>query len=253
MIRTIQLVLAVFILAGSALARQPQERAFTSQLWEENRDIFEHILAHPFLKGLSDGSLEKDAFSFYMIQDAHYLGEFARALSIAASKAPKEEWMALLNTHAADALKYERQLHESVFREFEIAPAQIAAFEPSPEAVAYTNFLLAIASQHTFAESIAALLPCYWIYWEVGKELRLRGSKNEVYRRWIETYASDAYGETVKEVLRMVDELAEEASPSLRQRMRENYRRSSRYEWMFWDSAYHRRKWPPITGEQPSR
>ena len=80
----------------------PQARSFTDELWEENLDIYREILDHSFLTGLSEGTLSQEAFSFYMIQDAHYLREFARALSITASKAPREEWAALLNRHAVD-------------------------------------------------------------------------------------------------------------------------------------------------------
>ena len=67
-----------------------------------------------------------------MIQDAHYLREFARALSITASKAPREEWAALLNRHAVDTLEYEKTLHESVFAEYGISTEQVAQAAPSP-------------------------------------------------------------------------------------------------------------------------
>jgi len=87
-------------LAILGLLVEPQVRNFTDELWEENLDIYREILDHSFLTGLSEGTLSQEAFSFYMIQDAHYLREFARALSITASKAPREEWAALLNRHA---------------------------------------------------------------------------------------------------------------------------------------------------------
>jgi len=226
-----------FVLAGDG--------GFTRELWNSNRDIYAQILRHPFLKELSEGTLRREAFAFYMIQDAHYLREFSRALNITASKAPRQDWAALLSTHAADTLRYERQLHESVFKEYGISETQVQATEPAPEAFAYTSFLVANAHTGSFGESLAALLPCYWIYWEVGKELKKRGSTDPVYQRWIETYSAPGYGEAVREVLSILDEAAKETSPAEKQKMKENFRRTSRYEWMFWDSAYHLRKWPP--------
>lgn len=234
----VPLVLASLVLA-------PPGRSLTERLWEENRDLYEQILRHPFLTGLVNGNLDRKAFAFYMIQDAHYLREFARALDATAAKAPKAEWAALLSAHAADTLQYERQLHESVFKEYGISTQEVMSTEPAPEAFAYTSFLVATAFSRPFAESLGALLPCYWIYWEVGKELKKHGSTNSTYQKWIDAYSSEDYGRTVKAVLDIVNEVARSANPNEIKKIREHFRRSTRYEWMFWDSAYHRRSWAP--------
>ena len=234
------------LLLGTLLFGRPAEN-FTDELWRANRDIYEQIVRHPFLTGLVDGTLNREAFAFFMVQDAHYLREFARALSTTASRAPREEWAALLRTHAADTLKYERELHESVFREYQISVERVQRTEPAPEAYAYTSFLIATAYSRPFEESLAALLPCYWIYWEIGKELKKEGSQNPIYQRWIDAYASEAYGDSVKAVLAIADEVAARAGPEELEKMKKHFRRSARYEWMFWDSAYHQRPWPPRT------
>lgn len=235
----------VFVVAILGLLGEPQARDFTDELWEENLDIYRKILDHAFLKGLSEGTLRQEAFSFYMIQDAHYLREFARALSITASKAPREEWAALLNRHAVETLEYEKTLHESVFGEYGISPEQVAGADPSPAAFAYTNFLVVTAYSRPFAESLSALLSCYWIYWEVGKELKKKGSKDPVYQRWIDAYSSQEYGESVKAVLEIVNQSSASAGSEQIRRMKEHFRRSARYEWMFWESAYRLQTWPP--------
>ena len=227
------------------LAVDARGAGFTEEAWKQNRDIYEAILAHPFLKGLQDGTLPKEAFTFYMIQDAHYLREFARALGVLASHAPRSDWAAFLNTHAADSFKEEQNLHQGIFKEYGISASQVASTEPAPEAFAYTNYLVATAYGRPFPEALASLLPCYWIYWEVGKELKQRGSKDPVYQRWIDNYSSEAYGDAVRAILAMADAVAATASPAELARMRENFRRSARYEWMFWDSAFARRPWPP--------
>ena len=59
--------------------------ALTGQLWASIEDTYHAIREHPFVAGLTDGSLERDSFEFYVIQDSHYLREYARALSIAAA------------------------------------------------------------------------------------------------------------------------------------------------------------------------
>src|SRR5262245_38947390 len=89
--------------------------AFTGELWASIERIFAAILRHPFVAGLTDGSLPPEAFRFYAVQDALYLRDFARALSIAAARAPRDEWIIMFDDHAAGALRVERQLHEGFF------------------------------------------------------------------------------------------------------------------------------------------
>ena len=51
----------------------------TGELWRAIEPIYAAILAHPFVRGLTDGSLPHEAFRFYAVQDALYLRDFARA------------------------------------------------------------------------------------------------------------------------------------------------------------------------------
>src|SRR5919201_6013942 len=113
---------------------------FTSELWSAIAPIYGAILRHPFLRGLTDGSLSRESFQFYAVQDALYLRDFARALSLAAARAPKDDWIIMFNEHAAGALKVERTLHESFFKEFGLTPAAVAATPLAPTNVAYTSY-----------------------------------------------------------------------------------------------------------------
>lgn len=239
--------LAAWLLLAVLLSPRPAaaEGSFTRDLWTANRDVYDAILVHPFLTELRKGSLDREAFAFYMMQDVSYLRAFGEALKVIAAKAPKPEWRALLEEHARESLAAELQLHTSVFKDYGIAADRLTRFEPAPEAFAYETFMLATAHTQTFAEGLSALLPCYWIYLEVGKDLKRTGSRDKTYQRWIDNYSSADYEKTVQAVLAIVDEAATQASPDQRTRMQQNFRRASRYEWMFWDAAYAQRKWKP--------
>ena len=112
----------------------------------------------------------------------------------------------MFNEHAAGALRVERALHEGFFKEFGLSPDDVAATPLAPTNLAYTSYLLAVAYGAPFHEALAALLPCYWIYWEVGKALERAGSPDPLYARWIGTYASDEFGGVVRAVLDATDE-----------------------------------------------
>src|SRR3974390_2704190 len=81
--------------SGVACARDDEnayggavDESFSAQLWESISDIYGAILAHPFVTGLTDGTLPEEAFAFYVVQDALYLREYARALAAVGSRAP---------------------------------------------------------------------------------------------------------------------------------------------------------------------
>ena len=217
---------------------------FTTELWRSIAPIYTAILRHPFVAGLTDGSLPRECFQFYAVQDALYLRDFARALSLAAARAPQDDWIIMFNEHAAGALKVERALHEGFFAEFGLSPEAVAATPPAPTNLAYTSYLLAVAYGAPFHENMAALLPCYWIYWEVGKELERAGSADPLYGRWIGTYASEAFGSEVRAVLDTVDRTAADLSAPALEAMRRHFVTTSRYEWMFWDMGHRREPWP---------
>jgi len=217
---------------------------FTDELWKSIEPIYGAILRHPFLTGLTDGSLPQESFRFYAVQDALYLREFARALSIAAARAPRDEWIIMFNEHAAGALKVERALHEGFFRDFGLGPEKVAATPPAPTNLAYTSYLLAAAYGGPFHEALAALLPCYWIYWEVGKALEQAGSPDPLYQRWIATYAAEAFAGLVRSVLDAANATAAGLPPAGRDAMRRHFVTTSRYEWMFWEMGYRREAWP---------
>src|SRR6266851_10233881 len=105
---------------------------FTADLWRSIEPIYAAILRHPFVAGLTDGSLPRPSFQFYAVQDALYLREFARALSIAAARAPEDTWIIMFNEHAAGALRVERSLHESFFKEFGLTSADVTATPLAP-------------------------------------------------------------------------------------------------------------------------
>ena len=216
---------------------------FSQELFQRIENIYDRILAHPFVTGLTNGSLAPEAFRFYAVQDALYLREFSRGLSILAAKASEEEAAILFNDSAKNALVVERALHGSFFAQWGLSPETVLATPMAPNNVLYTSYLLRVAYERPFHEGLGAFLPCYWIYWEVGKALVSQGSPVPVYQQWIQTYASDAFAETVQRVLDLVDRVAQGLTEAERNRVIEHFVMASRFEYMFWDMGYRQQTW----------
>ena len=217
---------------------------FRSRLWDAMQEIFARILVHPFVAGLTDGSLPRDAFAHYVVQDAHYLVDYARALALVGAKAPDEHALAMFAAHARGAIEVERSLHAGLFHDMGITEAQVRATPVMPTTLAYTSYLLRCCHQGSFAEGLAAVLPCYWIYAEVGAALLARSSPDPLYARWIATYGGEEFGKIVADVLALVDRVGERAGAAEQAVMREHVVTTARYEWMFWDAGWRREAWP---------
>ncbi len=218
--------------------------SFTTALWAETLELQTCIQDMPFNTALANGTLPPASFREYIIQDAHYLEGFARALALAASRASDAPAIAQLAGSANGAIAVERQLHAEYMSLYGVSAADFAETPPSQACDHYVSFLIRSAATDPFPVAVVALLPCFWIYQRVGVLIHERAASDHPYRAWIDTYASDAFAESVQCMLDLTDELAAEADEATRDAMRHAFARSSWHEWRFWDSAYRQERWP---------
>jgi thiaminase/transcriptional activator TenA len=214
--------------------------AFSDELRESAADVYAAIRAHPFLTGLTDGTLPHAAFGHFVAQDRHYLRGYARALAVLAARAPTEDDTTLFAQHAAGAIAAEQEMHAALSDALALDPDTPTA----PTTLAYTSYLLATCHGGSFAEGLGAVLPCYWIYARVGEALLAESSPDPLYARWIAMYGGEEFQSVVEAAIRVMDRVAGELGPAERARVLEHHRTTARYEWMFWDGAWRREGWP---------
>ncbi|MFD8598986.1 thiaminase II [Kitasatospora sp. NPDC059646] len=216
----------------------------TDELWAAIEPVHARILDHPFLAGLTDGTLPRAAFRHFVVQDSHYLRDYARALAVCAAKAPGEDEVLAFANDAVGAIAAEQEMHADFLHAFGEDAAAAAAEPVLPTTRAYTSYLLATAYGGSFAEALGAVLPCYWIYARVGEELLRRSSPDPLYAKWIAAYGGDEFQAVVRRVLDLTDRIGEDLSATERRRVVEHFTTTSRYEWMFWDAAWRGETWP---------
>ena len=220
---------------------------FSEEAWQRTNSVREAIHRLPFNVELSAGSLSRERFETYITQDAIYLGQFSRALAISAAKAPDTATMKSFAQSALGAIAVEQALHSRYLRDFGVDPAGIADREPSPDCLAYTSFLIASAYHDPWEVLAGALLPCFWLYWDIGCAIARSASPQNPYKAWIDTYADERFGETVRTVIAIIDHAAEVTTAAMRTKMLAVFTRACQYEWLFWDGAYQCRGWPQFS------
>ncbi len=219
---------------------------FSEQAWQQTAPLRDAIHALPFNTELAAGTLSRKRFQGYIIQDALYLGEYSRVLAMAAARGPDANTLRSFAESALEAVAVEQILHERYLSDFGIDPSDLARAEPSPDCLGYTSFLLATAYHEPWEVLVAALLPCFWLYWDVGNAITRVAAPDNPYRAWIDTYADEGFGAAVKAVIGVTNTAADAASPTVRARMMTAFVRCCQYEWLFWDGAYRQRGWPLV-------
>lgn len=217
---------------------------FCDELMAVSRPIWEREREHPFVLGIGRGDLDGARFRFYLEQDYLYLIDYAKVFALAAVRAPDLATEAAFAKLCAETLNEEMALHRSYCAEFGITPADLEAAEPAQTTRGYTGHLLQTAATGGLAEIVAAVLPCYWGYWELACHLRERGMPAEPrYRTWIETYASAPIEANVRWLQAAMERLAAPLEPEGRARLKRIFHESSRWEYLFWEMAWRREMW----------
>lgn len=222
---------------GAVTAPTPEE--LVDDWWARIAEIRADIDALPFIRALADGTLARQSFLFYLGQDALYLREYARVLAEAARLAPTSEEQAFWAQSAHGAIVGELELHASWLSPETGIGASTFAAEPAPATTAYLDHLRSTAFGGDYAELIAAILPCFWLYTDLGKRLHAgelgedAGDAEHPYASWLATYADPAFEEANRRAIGYVASAAAGVAADSRARMFRAFELSSRHELAF--------------------
>ena len=217
-------------------------KTFSQEAWASiDQTIYKDILDLDFVKELMLGTLDKSTFEFYIRQDKLYLNEFRRVLTILSSKLINEEESNNFLIYAKDIMDVEKELHEEFLDLFQADEN----LEASPSCLLYTGYLHTIVNTSSVGVVLASILPCFWIYQEVGAYiLKHQNKEDNIYQAWINTYGSSEYEKVVQDVIIICNKHEQNASKDEKNQMLQAFYKASQMEWLFWDSAYKKEKWP---------
>ncbi|PRB12838.1 thiamine-phosphate pyrophosphorylase [Microbacterium sp. MYb72] len=221
------------------LDTRPTPGEVRADWWEGISDIRSGIDELPLIRALADGTLDRDAFVFYLAQDALYLREYARVLAEASRLAPSSAEQAFWAESAHGAIVGELELHASWLTPATGVGQETFAAAPAPTTTAYLDHLRSVAFGGDYAELIAAILPCFWLYTDLGRRLHA-GEFGEYardprhpYASWLVTYADPGFEAATETAIAYVSRAAAASSPSRRERMLRAFEIASAHELAF--------------------
>ena len=206
----------------------------STKAWNNSASIYEAIINHPFNQELMKGSLNQDKFACYIEQDVLYLQDFARCHAIMASKASLDHVRKFLKYSDYTFVAEQEIVHQFFKKAFDFKESGLI----TSATISYTSYMLRSCLNDSVEVGMAALLPCFWIYREVGNYIAKYADKSNPYYRWIETYTSEDFTNTVDEAIDIFNILAENTTENIRQKMIDAFYKSACLEWHFWNDAY---------------
>lgn len=219
---------------------------FTDRLFKAVEPVWNSYLEHPFVKGIGEGTVDKEKFIHYMKQDYIYLIEYSRVFAIGSSKANDLKTMTIFANLLHGTMNFEMDLHREYAERFGISNQELEETDPSATMTAYTNYMISQSQLGGVENAIAAVLACAWSYNWIGKELaKWPGAvEHELYGNWVKMYSSDGFTEIAEDCKALINDIAEGKPESELKKLEEIFINTSYFEYMFWDMAENISAWP---------
>lgn len=220
--------------------------SFTADMRKAADPIFEAIFQQPFVQGIGKGELAKEQLIHYVKQDYEYLNAFMRVYGIGISKCESREDIAMFQEKLGFILNSEVHPHHNFCQVAGVTYEQLQGYTLAPTALHYTSHMISSAQNGTFGEVLAALLPCPWVYLEVGQRLigQYEPSPQHPFYEWMMFYGDQPMVPRIQRFRDRLDMWAKEASEKEKQRMKEHFLIGCQLEYMFFEMAYHVEDWP---------
>lgn len=217
----------------------------TDMLIESVRDIWAGYDVHPFVTGIADGTLDKEKFKFYMIQDYLYLIDYSRVFALGVAKSQDAETMRLCANYVKQILDGEMDIHKGYMKRLGISLEEAEYTPVSIDNLSYTSYMLRAAYDGGAAEVMAAILSCAVSYEFIAKhivEKNPAAAEHEFYGEWIRGYAAPEYAKANKMLIDLTEKLTADLNAEQLEHVKEIFINCSRYEGLFWDMAWEMRK-----------
>ncbi|MDL2217117.1 thiaminase II [Christensenellaceae bacterium OttesenSCG-928-M15] len=215
--------------------------SFSRALKEKAHQVWEDGYHHPFVQGIGKGTLPKETFQFYLLQDYRYLLQYAKVFALAAVKAEDEETIARLTHVQHSILAEEMDMHRQYMAGFGIEKERIASVRPSLYNRTYTANMLAVGQTGELVDILATVFPCAWTYCDYAKRLKVQYAdklENNFYKTWIENYAGNAFEDSYAWFYDAIDERMEGKSERQKKKVEDIFVASVEFEYLFWEMSY---------------
>lgn len=211
-------------------------------LLEATKEIWLQYNEHPFVKGIENGTLDREKFRYYMIQDYLYLEDYAKTFAVGVAKAKSLQIANLFGKYIS-VMNGELNVHQGYLARLGVTQKEIDTTPRSLDNLSYTSYMLRVAYEEGEAEILGAILACAYSYEVIAKKMIANNpaaAEHEFYGEWVRGYASDAYAEENTVLLDTLNRLTAHYTETQISHLVDIFVACSRYELAFWEMSWNR-------------
>ena len=188
----------------------------SERLLNASKTIWDAYNEHPFVLGIQNGTLERDKFRYYIMQDFLYLKDYAKTYAVGVAKAKSVETANLFAKYI-NVMNGELDVHKGYMGKFAVTQEEIDAMKPSLDNLSYTSYMVRVAYDESEVEVL-------------------------FYGDWIRGYASDGYAAGNVILIETLDRLSAHYTEERLRHLEDIFIACSRYEMAFWQMAWEMRQ-----------
>ncbi len=211
------------------------------RLLDATKEIWNSYYEHPFVKGIEDGTLDKEKFRYYIMQDFLYLQEYVKTFAIGVAKAKSNETTQAFSNYITLLTGSEMDIHHGYMGKFGVTQEELDQIPRALDNLSYTSYMLRVAYEETEVEILAAILSCGYSYELIAKNMVKNNPdcvNHEFYGDWITGYSSDGYAAGNTIFMDLLNRLTENYTEEQLQHLTDIFVACSRYEYLFWDFSW---------------
>ena len=204
------------------------------------KNYYEDYMKHPFVAGIGGGTLDREKFENYLIQDSLYLKEYGKVYAHVFVHTNNIADLQFLHTCIGVVVADETNMHTRYLKDFGLDVYIVDDWEVKPETRNYLDYMLDLTKTGDVKEIFMSALPCTLTYEYIGKTLKevSKDISNNSYGPWIEAYAGSDFEDFSVRSLEFVDSICEGIDEEEQEKLINIFLKACEYEMKFWDMSY---------------
>lgn len=216
--------------------------SFAKELMAAASPVWEKYMTHPFITGMIDGTLQKEKFAFYLMQDCQYLKDYAKVYATSFIKCDDIDLMRAIYRDMQVIVSDESMTHIRYLMDMGYTEKDAYAAPTAPENREYLDYMLNVAKEGSVQEGLISIMACTFSYYHIALHARKTAIENGSYEHnyfaaWMDDYVGEIYKGIYDRTIELCDWITRDLSEAEKERLKQIFIRSSEYELDFWNMA----------------
>ncbi|MDE6189692.1 MAG: hypothetical protein K2G37_05355 [Clostridia bacterium] len=201
--------------------------------------LWEDAANETFLEEMGKGTLDRQKFLDYIVQDSIYLRDYLKAFAMAMYKSDSLKQMQVFYSILGFVNDSENATRLKYLQDNGMTDDDVEKIQRKPACKAYTQFLLDTAKDEEIPEILMAVMPCMLGYYYVFKSVldRYPSVMQSYFAPLVGDYTSEFYKQCCEYWTEYCNEICKGIEGERKEKLNKLFEEASAHELYFWQMA----------------